>query len=68
METIHNVASATSRVIWGDSNANGSQADESGREPVSGEAGNTANGEPYDAGNLGSKSSYLIFYRPCLVP
>ena len=40
------------RAIWGD----GTQPNETGgQEPVSGQTGNTAAGEPYDAGNLSGK-------------
>jgi hypothetical protein len=55
METINNAASAASRAIWGDSKTNNDQSNESGNEPVSGQTGNTSSGEPYDAGNSGSK-------------
>lgn len=48
METIHKVASAASKAIWGEDQARG-------EEPVSGKMGNVAAGEPYDAGNMGSK-------------
>jgi hypothetical protein len=48
METITNAASAASRAIWG---APAPQT-ESGQEPISGQTGNTENGEPYDAGNI----------------
>jgi len=37
------------RAIWGD----GTQPNETdGQEPLSGQTGNTAAGEPYDAGNM----------------
>lgn len=51
METINNAASAASRAIWGNSNTNNGQSNESGNEPISGQTGNTSSGEPYDAGN-----------------
>lgn len=44
METINNVASAAAKVVWG--------TPESHEEPASGIKGNTAKGEPYDAGNM----------------
>lgn len=44
METINNVANAAAKAVWGDS--------ESKQEPISGVQGNTAQGEPYDAGNM----------------
>ncbi len=47
METIHKVADAASKAIWGDH-----QADH--EEPISGRMGNVAAGEPYDAGNIGT--------------
>jgi hypothetical protein len=45
METINNVAQAAVKAVWGESND----------EPVSGKTGDTSKGEPYDAGNMGSK-------------
>lgn len=47
METINNVAAAAAKAVWG--------GNESNREPVSGVKGDTARGEPYDAGNAGMK-------------
>ncbi|KAL2137364.1 hypothetical protein VTI74DRAFT_3304 [Chaetomium olivicolor] len=44
METINNLATAASKAIWGER--------QSHEEPVSGKMGNTAAGEPYDAGNI----------------
>jgi len=44
METINNLTSAASKVIWGEG--------QSHEEPVSGKMGNVAAGEPYDAGNI----------------
>lgn len=49
MDTISNLAAAASKAIWGENKA--------GEEPVSGEMGNVAAGEPYDAGNIGGKPS-----------
>ncbi|KAK7751643.1 hypothetical protein SLS62_006469 [Diatrype stigma] len=48
METINSVASAAAKAVWGES----TQQQQHGDEPVSGQTGNTAKGEPYDAGNL----------------
>lgn len=53
METITNAASAASRAIFGETE---STPEQSGREPLSGEMGDTSKGEPYDAGNTGCKS------------
>ena len=47
------------KAIWGDSSAKDNQTNQSGEEPVSGKSGDTSKGEPYDAGNSGSKS-YLL--------
>ncbi|KAF4460219.1 hypothetical protein FALBO_13005 [Fusarium albosuccineum] len=44
METITNAATAAARAVWGEG--------ETRKEPVSGVSGDTAKGEPYDAGNL----------------
>jgi hypothetical protein len=56
METVSNLASGVvntaSRAIWGDGTAETKK--EAGAEPVSGETGNVAEGEPYDKGNLDS--------------
>lgn len=49
METINSVASAAAKAVWGES----TQQQQHGDEPVSGQTGNIAKGEPYDAGNLG---------------
>ena len=48
METLNNVANAASKAVFGGDSAN--------KEPVSGAQGDTAKGEPYDAGNLGTQS------------
>ncbi|KAB5570849.1 hypothetical protein GE09DRAFT_1104981 [Coniochaeta sp. 2T2.1] len=45
METIQNAAQAAAKAVWG--------SPESKEEPVSGKTGDTAKGEPYDAGNMG---------------
>jgi hypothetical protein len=45
METIHKVADAASKAIWGEHQDH--------EEPISGRMGNVAAGEPYDAGNIG---------------
>jgi hypothetical protein len=45
METINNLTATASKAIWGESET-------SNKEPVSGIKGDTARGEPYDAGNL----------------
>lgn len=49
METVNAMATAAAKAVWGDSNA--------ANEPVSGKTGNTAAGEPYDAGNLDQTNS-----------
>jgi hypothetical protein len=58
METVNNLASSASRAIWGTSNTEVSQNqntnDTSGREPTAGETGDVKAGEPYDKGNLGA--------------
>jgi hypothetical protein len=63
METVNNLASVASRAIWGGGdkdNTNDAQTGTNGtagREPVSGQMGNVANGEPYDKGNAGGEIS-----------
>lgn len=47
METVNNLASSASRAIWGDPKPN----ENAGQEPIAGETGNVAAGEPYDKGN-----------------
>lgn len=58
METINSVASAAAKAVWGDN----TQQQQHGDEPVSGKTGNTAKGEPYDAGNLGMADGHS-FHR-----
>ncbi|RYP50248.1 hypothetical protein DL768_004185 [Monosporascus sp. mg162] len=48
METINSVAAAAAKAVWGENTTQQQHGD----EPVSGQTGNTAKGEPYDAGNL----------------
>lgn len=57
METLTNAATAASRAIFGD---NTTSPTESGKEPTSGQVGDTSKGEPYDAGNTGCKCCYNI--------
>ncbi|KAF5019785.1 hypothetical protein F66182_8222 [Fusarium sp. NRRL 66182] len=47
METISNLTATASKAIWGENET-------ANKEPVSGVKGDTARGEPYDAGNLDS--------------
>lgn len=47
MEAINTMASAATKAIWG--------TNEAKEEPVSGVTGDTSNGEPYDAGNIGMR-------------
>lgn len=54
METINSVAAAAAKAVWGES----TEQQQHGEEPVSGKTGNTAKGEPYDAGNLGMAHSH----------
>ncbi|KAK4661823.1 uncharacterized protein QC763_708020 [Podospora pseudopauciseta] len=56
METINTIKDAATKVIWGDPEAH--------KEPVSGRMGNTAAGEPYDAGNIESTSTALKTTNP----
>jgi hypothetical protein len=55
METVNNLVSTASHLIWGEANgANGQKENETmGQEPISGEKGNVEKGEPYDKGNAG---------------
>ncbi|KAK4194272.1 hypothetical protein QBC40DRAFT_38230 [Triangularia verruculosa] len=56
METINTIKDAATKAIWGDPEAH--------KEPVSGRMGNTAAGEPYDAGNIESSSAALKTTNP----
>ncbi|EOD52284.1 putative glycine-rich cell wall structural protein 1 protein [Neofusicoccum parvum UCRNP2] len=47
METISNIATSASKLIYGDP-----KAEQSGQEPVSGQTGRGTAEEPYDSGNL----------------
>ncbi|KAJ4304069.1 hypothetical protein N0V88_001679 [Collariella sp. IMI 366227] len=49
METINKLANTASKAIWGEGQTQ--------EEPVSGKMGNTAAGEPYDAGNIEPKEA-----------
>jgi hypothetical protein len=61
METVNNLVSTASHLIWGEgSDANGQKENETkGQEPLSGETGNVEKGGPYDKGNAGE------FLLPC---
>ena len=48
MESISNIAKA----VWGENNQNK-------EEPISGVKGDTAKGEPYDAGNMGMRPLFF---------
>ncbi|RYP10748.1 hypothetical protein DL765_008016 [Monosporascus sp. GIB2] len=48
METITSAAAAAAKAVWGENTTQQQHGD----EPTSGQTGNTAKGEPYDAGNL----------------
>ncbi|KAF2278860.1 uncharacterized protein EI97DRAFT_440374 [Westerdykella ornata] len=52
METIHNVAAAASKAIWGEQNTDATTQNETGgQEPISGEQGKGTPNEPFDQGN-----------------
>lgn len=60
MEAITNAASAASKAIFGESATNSSQpTDQTGREPLNGELGDTSKGEPFDAGITDSTDTDL---------
>lgn len=59
MDTINNLTATASKAIWGE-NETGN------REPVSGVKGDTAHGEPYDAGNLGMKGVPILACADCV--
>ncbi|KAI2626684.1 hypothetical protein GGR54DRAFT_480704 [Hypoxylon sp. NC1633] len=50
METVNNMAAAAAKAVWGENKQT--------TEPVSGQTGNTAKGEPYDAGNIEDPKSH----------
>ncbi|KAI0123819.1 hypothetical protein BJ170DRAFT_96712 [Xylariales sp. AK1849] len=53
METINNLAASASKAVWGESNTTApTTSAQSGEEPISGQKGNTAKGEPFDKGNI----------------
>lgn len=51
METISNIASSASKLIYGDPKA------ESGQEPISGQSGRGTIDSPFDSGNLEGKAA-----------
>ncbi|ORY69687.1 uncharacterized protein BCR38DRAFT_90380 [Pseudomassariella vexata] len=53
METVNNMAAAAAKAVWGENKTTDA------REPLSGEQGNTAAGEPFDKGNLDSDQAVL---------
>ncbi|OMP87909.1 hypothetical protein BK809_0008000 [Diplodia seriata] len=59
METINNIASSASKLIYGDPKA------ESGQEPISGQSGRGTVDEPFDSGNLEGKVVDLLLF--CLI-
>ncbi|CZR65023.1 uncharacterized protein PAC_14923 [Phialocephala subalpina] len=59
METVNNIASAASRVIWGENTTATNET--AGSEPVSGQTGDVKAGEPYDKGNEETKTSSGTF-------
>jgi hypothetical protein len=76
METVNNLASAASRVIWGEgkSEKEPETAKEDVKdnetkenEPVSGQTGNVDVGEPYDKGNANANRefAFVFFYLNC---
>lgn len=54
MDTVTNITTAASKVIWGEGGEETAHNETAGKEPVSGQMGNVAAGEPYDRGNLGA--------------
>ncbi|KAL7929482.1 hypothetical protein V8C35DRAFT_315385 [Trichoderma chlorosporum] len=54
LETINQLATAATKAVWGDSNA------ETHKEPISGATGDVAKGEPYDAGNLDARDQRKV--------
>lgn len=62
METINNMASAAAKAVWGTNEANGTA--ETKHEPVSGVAGDTSKGEPFDGGNLNEEKQAQIVNKP----
>ncbi|KAM0274292.1 hypothetical protein ACHAQH_007999 [Verticillium albo-atrum] len=60
METITNVTNAAVKAVWG--------SPEAKQEPVSGVQGDTAKGEPYDAGNLEPQNVHNEATTPRALP
>lgn len=57
MDTVTNITTAASKAIFGDAGEEAAHNETAGREPVSGQMGNVAAGEPYDKGNVGTVQS-----------
>ena len=54
METINNVVAAASKTIWGETDTQKTEHNETGgQEPVSGQQGKGTPNEPFDQGNAG---------------
>jgi hypothetical protein len=54
MDTVSNITTAASKALWGEGGEETAHNETGGKEPVSGQMGNVAAGEPYDRGNLGA--------------
>jgi len=52
MDTVTNITTAASKAIFGEAGEEAAHNQTAGREPVSGQMGNVAAGEPYDKGNV----------------
>lgn len=61
MDAVTNITTAASKAIWGETGEDTAHNETGGKEPVSGQLGNVAVGEPYDKGNIGKAPSSQVF-------
>jgi hypothetical protein len=68
METVNNLASQASKLIWGEQNTTQENQNETaGKEPISGEQGKGTVNDPYDQGNSGKKAAITCSSQSCLL-
>lgn len=63
MDAVTNITTAASKAIFGEGGEERKLSEAAGREPVSGQMGNVAAGEPYDKGNLGTLPASPLVYH-----
>ncbi|KAF2748791.1 hypothetical protein M011DRAFT_466563 [Sporormia fimetaria CBS 119925] len=65
METISNVASAASKLVFGDQKTTTEHNETAGQEPISGQQGKGTANEPFDQGNAGKLECEQLLVSRC---